>query len=147
MNDIDLYNERLLVANETLIKAYESIDFNADDASDRLRAAADMHKQIVKDGKAVISKDIEAGKNETAVEIAKVNNKAESRNTIIKVALGILQAGAMVFATVYSERQLNKRFKISSKFEESDAYLSTTDHTTAMEGLKPRKSGFGGFFK
>lgn len=129
------FEKRMSESNDTLSKAFESLDVKSEDYTKRLQASADLYKQIVEDEKNENNYRIEQEK----IMAQRDHDRTDRWASIISHIVSGLQIAATIFGVVYTERNLNARFDRSSKFEESDAYLSTTDKETVRDGLHQRK--------
>lgn len=140
--DNNMFNERILAAQEALLKAYKNLDPSDPKFTEKMKAIAAMHQQI--------NEDIE---NSVTIEVEHMKADSESKQIAVEKEkvkygflgdigknLGTVVAAGLGFAgIIYSEKRLDRRFDKASKFEENDAYLTTTAKETVREGLRPKK--------
>lgn len=149
----ELLDKRLIKSNEALVRLYEQmakLDPSDPDYVEKLKAVAAVHKTVVEDAKNETSRimeterlRVETEKNDmlainASEQLELDSKKAEDekragfwRNVMdgIKVAATVGIAGVTTYAGIW-------KFKQSTKFEENDALLTTTDRTIVQEGLR-----------
>lgn len=138
----NMHTERMLASNEALLKAYKALDPSDPKFLEKMKALTAMHQQINADNENAITLEVEAKKADVEtqqIEAEKTKTKYGFLGDIGK-AIGAGVAAGLGFAgIIYSEKHLDRRFDKASKFEESDAYLTTTAKETVREGLRPKR--------
>lgn len=132
--------ERILVANEALIKAYKRLDpmsptYNAD-----LESIAKIHKELANDIQN--ARDAEAKESETELEKERleVDKKANASKTILDAIGKVILVGTTT-ATIWSQLWMYRR---STEKEREEVISSQTDKITINNGLSGRFFRFFG---
>ena len=153
------YTERLLRANETLLEAYDSLNFSDPDWDQKVERLSKLHKEITADianvNNAILEAEklrIEEEKNKSDAEnemdrlaLDEAKDEAERENNVIRNTLDALKIAATVGVAAISGAVGIWKFKESTKREEEGAYLTTTESTTVKAEL--RREPKGGLFK
>lgn len=110
------YTERLLKANEALLKLYDSLDPEAEDYLKKLNTAKGVHQTIVDDVTTAETK--RANKEREKIDVWKI---------IATAVTGVLSSVASIFL-----------FCRATEKEKDEAILSQTDKTVVQTGLRER---------
>ena len=136
-------NKRLMTANDALLKAYESLDPEAEDYKEKLEAIAKLHKEIAADA----ARDDELKAKEIDQTIEQDKLEEEKRANRKRETLDVIGKVIVVGTTLFTGISQIAMFWRSSKREDGDEkhdgkpYLTQTDKTVVQEGLR------GGFWK
>lgn len=149
--------ERLALSNAAFNDALNALDPSDPKYFEKLKIVNAMHASIVEDTKAFLNKETEEAKidvervrldsvkeietEKMAVESHKVETERKSafwRNVVTGASVAAGLIGTLV-AVVVPEVHTDHRFDKSAKFEENDAFLTTTDKETVKDGLRPKK--------
>ena len=141
---------RLLEVGEKVRKQLEKLDPKDQDYGKKVEALAKMYDAAIEDFKAHSESDVANLKLETEADIEHAKNATdEAKNKETERAnrqsewLAKLKIGATVFVGVLTAGTNIWAFKRSTRKEDDEAYLTTTDKVTASEGLRKGFFHFG----
>lgn len=132
--DKQMMDERQKATHKALMKLLENLDVNDPEWDKKYRAIQGMYREINQDNLNQVNEEsniLEAGSKRDENETNKFLGIFQSAGGWI---MGGITAGISIFEIV----SLNKRYKISSKYEEENAYLTQTDKATIQDGLKSK---------
>jgi hypothetical protein len=144
-NELEMLNERLVASNAAIIEAYASLDPSDPQYYTKLKDIATVHQQLMEDTKTCVNRDIEYQKTQAESKSNFWHNVIAGASAVGMFVVGF--GGLIVDAK--TEKGINERFKIASKYEENDAYLGVSSKTAAQDGLsqRPKRSRGFTFFK
>ena len=132
--------ERLLVANEALIKAYKRLDPTSPTYNADLEAIAKIHKELAND--IHNARDVSAKESETALEKERLEeDKKANMSKLIMDAIGKIILVGTTTATIWSQLWMYRR---STEKETDEVISSQTDKITISNGLSGRFFKFFG---
>ena len=157
----DQYANRVMKANNALLKAYDSLDFTDPDWDQKIERLSKLHKEISQDIQNANNAELEAErlriedeKNKTdsenkltemsleedRIRLDEARDEATAENNRITHIMDGLKIAAMVSVSAISGAVGIWKFKKSTQKEEDGAYLTTTDKETVREGLRDQSS-------
>lgn len=125
---------RIVVAEQALIDAYNSLDPMSSSYRNDLEAIAKLHKELAADMKNQL--DAKLREDELDLENAKADE--EERSNRMKERLDIVGKVIMVGTTIATVSSQVWMFKRSTKKEQDEAILTETDKTVVRNGLSAK---------
>jgi len=135
--------ERLIKSSEALDKAYDSLDVNEEDYYDNLKTVSAFHERVATDFNNYVT--INNEKEKLAVEEKKGDD--EKKISIIGHVLSAISIVAGVVTFLADEKGRDRRFDMAHTFEETNAYLKSSDKLAVREGLEEPRRNFFNLFK
>ena len=128
----DAYEERLFKSNQKVLECYELLDPEAEDYVEKLEALAKIQKEIAADFKAY--GEIEVEEANEKLEKEKLDHEKKSN----KISQALQAAGLLLSGVTFavSQGMRHKHFKIANKYEQDNAYLTTSDKHAVNDALK-----------
>lgn len=165
------WKRRIDKTSKVVEDACDKVDLAAPGGSEKMKALAEMVKNVSVDTKNFAEMEDNEAKNtleseRNSIDLAKVGteatkteverekNKWLAKVDILKVIVSVLGVmfGPLLafFIDRYKERKRDERFKIANKFEDEDAYIKSSQRKAVDEGLRDttdKPGRWGTFFK
>lgn len=131
------FDARQEAINDALIRQLKDLNPSDPDWDKKYRMIQGLYRELNQDNQNQVTESTE----EQKVAVSKDEISTNKFLEIFKSCGGWILGGAGTALGIYEAVSLNKRYKISSKYEEENAYLTQTDKATIQDGLKSKPSG------